>query len=50
MIRYIFFDFNGTILDDVALCLKLLNQMLRRQHKKELTLEECVCISGQDVL
>ena len=40
MIRYIFFDFNGTILDDVALCLKLLNQMLRRQHKKELTLEE----------
>ncbi|MDD6302967.1 MAG: HAD family hydrolase [Bacillales bacterium] len=25
---YIFFDFNGTILDDVDLCLKLLNTML----------------------
>ncbi len=26
--QYIFFDFNGTILDDVDLCLELLNEML----------------------
>ena len=26
--KYIIFDFNGTIIDDVDLCLDLLNQML----------------------
>ena len=26
--QYVFFDFNGTILDDVDLCLNLLNEML----------------------
>lgn len=38
--KYIFLDFNGTIIDDVDLCLNLLNEMLSRQHKKILTKEE----------
>lgn len=40
MIKYVFFDFNGTIIDDVDLCLDLLNDILREQHKKEVSLEE----------
>ncbi len=32
-IKNIVFDFNGTILDDVDLCLDILNQMLKRQSK-----------------
>lgn len=40
MIKYIFLDFNGTIINDVDLCLDLLNKMLRHQGKKELSLEE----------
>ena len=39
-IKYIFFDFNGTLIDDVKLCLDLLNEMLRNQHKKELSILE----------
>lgn len=39
-IKYLFFDFNGTLIDDVRLCLDLLNEMLRNQNKKELTVEE----------
>lgn len=33
-IKYIFFDFNGTLLNDVDLCLELLNGLLRGQNKK----------------
>lgn len=33
MIKYIFFDFNGTIIDDVDLCLELLNKLLKSQNK-----------------
>ena len=40
MIKHIFFDFNGTIINDVKLCLDLLNEILRKQGKRELTLEE----------
>ncbi len=40
MIKYVFFDFNGTILDDVDLCLNLLNKMLKNQNKKELNIDE----------
>ncbi|MDE6656158.1 MAG: HAD hydrolase-like protein [Anaeroplasmataceae bacterium] len=40
MMKYIFLDFNGTIIDDVDLCLDLLNQILRNQHKKEITKEQ----------
>lgn len=40
MIKYIFVDFNGTILDDVDLCLELLNKILMNQNKKTITKEE----------
>ena len=40
MIKHIFFDFNGTIINDVKLCLDLLNEILRNQGKRELTIEE----------
>ena len=33
MIKHLFFDFNGTIIDDVDLCLELLNDILRNQNK-----------------
>ena len=39
-IKYIFFDFNGTILNDVELCLDLLNEKLLKQDKDTLTLDE----------
>lgn len=37
MSKYIFLDFNGTIIDDVDLCLQLLNELLRKQNKPEIT-------------
>ena len=40
MEKHIFFDFNGTIINDVDLCLDLLNQILTKQNKKNLTMEE----------
>lgn len=40
MIKYVFLDFNGTIINDVDLCLDLLNEMLRFQGNKELSLTE----------
>lgn len=40
MNKYIFLDFNGTIIDDVDLCLKLLNQILIHQNKKTVSKEE----------
>ena len=40
MIKYVFFDFNGTILNDVDLCLNLLNQILAKQGHKSISLEE----------
>ncbi len=40
MIKYVFFDFNGTILDDVDLCLNLLNKLLTLQNKKKLDIIE----------
>ena len=33
MKKYVFFDFNGTILNDVDLCLELLNKILSKQKK-----------------
>ncbi|MCU0104361.1 HAD hydrolase-like protein [Acholeplasma vituli] len=33
MIKYLIWDFNGTILDDLVLCLDLLNDMLEQQNK-----------------
>ncbi|MDE6660356.1 MAG: HAD hydrolase-like protein [Anaeroplasmataceae bacterium] len=40
MSKYIFLDFNGTIIDDVDLCLDLLNDILRNQNKKLVTKEQ----------
>lgn len=40
MEKHIFFDFNGTIINDVDLCLDLLNEILTKQGKKNLTVEE----------
>lgn len=37
MSKYIFLDFNGTIIDDVDLCLDLLNDILRKQNKESVT-------------
>lgn len=37
---YIFFDFNGTLVDDVELCLYLLNEMLKQCHHKEVSKEK----------
>jgi len=39
MIKHVFFDFNGTIIDDVDLCLNLLNEILRNQGKPVLDLD-----------
>lgn len=39
MNKYIFLDFNGTIIDDIDLCLSLLNEGLMNQNKKEITKE-----------
>ena len=36
MTKYVFFDFNGTIINDVDLCLDLLNEILRKQGNREI--------------
>ena len=33
MVKHVFLDFNGTLLDDLDLCLELLNWMLKDQNK-----------------
>ena len=40
MEKYIFLDFNGTVLNDVDLCLNLLNMMLVEKGKKALDITE----------
>lgn len=40
MYKYVIFDFNGTILDDVDLCLDLLNARLKIQGSKTLNKDE----------
>ena len=40
MQKHIFFDFNGTIINDLDLCLDLLNQILTKQNKPTLSMEE----------
>ncbi len=39
-IEYIFFDFNGTIIDDMDLCLGLLNELLKTQNKGPVSMDE----------
>ena len=38
--KWVFFDFNGTIIDDVDLCLNLLNEILLKQGNKTVSKEE----------
>lgn len=40
MNKYIFLDFNGTVLDDIELCINLLNEMLSEKEGKTVTVEE----------
>lgn len=40
MDKYVFLDFNGTVLNDIDLCLNLLNEMLIEKGHKALNLEE----------
>ena len=50
MIKHIFLDFNGTLLDDRELCLDLLNVFLREQNKKEVDMETYKNIFGFPVI
>ena len=45
-IKYIIWDFNGTILDDLDLCLDLLNSMLAKQQKPAVTKNQYLDIFG----
>ena len=40
MKKYIIWDWNGTIVDDAGIALDAVNDMLREQHRPEITLEE----------
>ncbi len=46
MIKYIFWDFNGTILDDLELSLDLLNEILVNENKSPITKEKYLEIFG----
>lgn len=46
MIKYIFWDFNGTILNDVDLSLDLLNEMLAKQNKPSITMNQYLDVFG----
>ena len=39
MIKHVFFDFNGTIINDLDLCFNLLNEFLEEQGKEKVTKE-----------
>lgn len=39
MIKNVFIDFNGTIINDVKLCYDLLNDLLKEQNKEPITLQ-----------
>ena len=39
MIKHVFFDFNGTIINDLVLCYDLLNEFLEEQGKEKITLD-----------
>ena len=40
MIKHVFFDFNGTIIDDLDLCLELLNDILKKHKKPILNIDQ----------
>lgn len=43
-ITHIFWDFNGTILDDLELCCDILNTMLKKYNRPTVTLDEYLMI------
>lgn len=45
-IKYVIWDFNGTILDDLDLCIDLLNDMLSNQGKKKVSKKTYLDIFG----
>ena len=49
MIKNVFLDFNGTILDDLDLCIDLLNRMLNDQNKPLIPNEEHLYIYSFEV-
>lgn len=42
--KYIFWDFNGTVLDDAKLCFDILNEMLKEEKRQTVTFEEYLMI------
>ena len=48
--KYIFWDFNGTILDDVELCLNLLNDMLKKRNLPIVSKDKYLHIFGFPVI
>src|SRR5690554_2701835 len=42
--KYIFWDFNGTILDDARLCYDILSEMLIEEHRPPVTFDEYLMI------
>ncbi len=42
--KYIFWDFNGTVLDDAYLCYEILNEMLIEEDRPTVTFEEYLMI------
>lgn len=42
--KYIFWDFNGTVLDDAKLCYDILNEMLIEENRPTVTFEEYLMI------
>lgn len=46
MKKYVIWDFNGTVLDDLDLSVDLLNDLLKRQNKEEVTLDHYLEIFG----
>lgn len=45
-IKYVIWDFNGTILDDLDLCVSILNSMLMKQNKPLISKNEYLDIFG----
>ena len=46
IMKYIFWDFNGTILDDAKLCYDILIEMLKEEERKLVTFDEYLMIFG----
>ena len=47
--KYIFWDFNGTVLDDAHLCYEILNEMLIEEERPIVTFEEYLMIFDYEI-